>query len=447
MNIENVEVREGKYGYNYILNKTDRIRTDYRGKIVFEFKLSDGSAKSKTFSGDGALEQAFAKAKEVMAVKEKYKNNNGTTLPEDIGVPFRPYSRKVIDEYPSLEEESRENYRQVLETHIIIDPLFHGDLKKISRKQLKFFLRQLSKDTSEGIAEKAHVIFCRVFGEAVEDEIITANPAQGLHRSVFKDRKRKNRKTRYKANPLIIEERDLFLKTAKKICCLAKLMIIQVMVFGGLRLGEALAIRVRNLNFDNLTVFIEKSFRKGKFKKPKYNSVRTVHLPIFLMDSLKAYIEHKGLLLNDLLFQDPNLKNKQPFSQRKIQYIVEVICKKAGLKKIHPHDLRHTYATLLLMVHQSIQFVQEQLGHTSIQMTKDIYCQWIPAGGRFKLEEALMGTPTGTVPPQISNIARLDGQSEKGTPALVPDIFNTFFPFDSGGHPGDTDSGASRHIQ
>ena len=334
-----------------------------------------------------------------------------------------------------------------METHIIKDALFHGDLKKISRKQLKSFLRQLVKETSEGIAEKAHVILCRVFGEAVEDEIITANPAQGLHRSVFKDRKRKNRKTRYKANPLIIEERDLFLKTAKKICCLAKLMIIQVMVFGGLRLGEALAIRVRNLNFDNLTVFIEKSFRKGKFKKPKYNSVRTVHLPIFLMDSLKAYIEHKGLLLNDLLFQDPNLKKKQPFSQRKIQYIVEVICKKAGLKKIHPHDLRHTYATLLLMVHQSIQFVQEQLGHTSIQMTKDIYCQWIPAGGRFKLEEALMGIPTGAVPPQISNIARLDGQSEKGTPALVPDIFSTFFPFDSGGHPGDTDSGASRHIQ
>lgn len=130
MNIENVEVRDGKYGDNYILNKTDRIRTDHRGKIVFEFKLSDGSAKSRTFYGYDAVEQAFAAATEVMATKEQYKNQDGMVVPEDIGVSFRAYSKKVIEEYPGLEEESRENYLQVLETHIIKAPLFHGDLKK-----------------------------------------------------------------------------------------------------------------------------------------------------------------------------------------------------------------------------------------------------------------------------------------------------------------------------
>lgn len=287
-----------------------------------------------------------------------------------------------------------------------------------------------------------------MFEEGVEDEIIEANPARGLHGSVFKDRKSKNRKTKFKANPLIIEERRLFLKTAQMICCLAKLMILQVMVFGGLRLGEALALRVRHLNFDNLTVFVRQSYRKGKFNNPKNNSARTVHLPKFLMDSLMAYIRHKGLLLNDLLFQDPKLKEKLPFSQRKIQYIVQVICKKAGLKKIHPHDLRHTYASLLLMAHQSIQFVQEQLGHTSIQMTKDIYCQWIPAGGRFKLEEALMGKPTGAVPPQISDVAPQDNQENTETFVPMPGLSNSDGPFDSAQQPTLTDSGgAPRHIQ
>jgi integrase len=219
-------------------------------------------------------------------------------------------------------------------THIIKDPIFQCDLKKITRKQIKSYLRTLSTATSESTAEKAHVVMCRVFEEAVEDEIIGENPARGLHGSIFKDRKRRNRKNKFKANPLVLEERGLFLKTAQQICCLAKLMILQIMVFGGLRLGEALALHVRHLNFDNLTIFIEKSFRKGQFKRPKFNSVRTVHLPKFLMDALNAYIEQKGLKLNDLLFQDPKLKKKQPFSQRKIQYIVEVICKKAGLKKI-----------------------------------------------------------------------------------------------------------------
>jgi hypothetical protein len=124
-----------------------------------------------------------------------------------------------------------------------------------------------------------------------------------------------------------------------------------------------------------------------------------------------------------------------------------VICKAAGLKQIRCHDLRHTYATLMLMAHQSIQFVHKQLGHLSIQTTKDVYGQWIPAGGRYKLEEALMGIPTGAVPPQISDLAFPDGQGEKGTPAHVPDLTNTLFPFRSDGHPADNGTGASQPVQ
>jgi len=56
-----------------------------------------------------------------------------------------------------------------------------------------------------------------------------------------------------------------------------------------------------------------------------------------------------------------------------------------------PYDLRHTYATLLLMAHQSPGYVQKQLGHSSISITMDIYCHWIPGEGRNGLEAALGG--------------------------------------------------------
>ena len=62
-----------------------------------------------------------------------------------------------------------------------------------------------------------------------------------------------------------------------------------------------------------------------------------------------------------------------------------------GLAIRNPHDLRHTYATLLLMAHQSPGYVQKQLGHSSIGITMDIYCHWIPGEGRRGLEEALGG--------------------------------------------------------
>ena len=67
------------------------------------------------------------------------------------------------------------------------------------------------------------------------------------------------------------------------------------------------------------------------------------------------------------------------------------------------HDLRHTYATLLLMAHQSPGYVQQQLGHSSISITMDIYCHWIPGEGRCGLEDALLG-PENLAPNRVPNL-------------------------------------------
>ncbi len=103
-----------------------------------------------------------------------------------------------------------------------------------------------------------------------------------------------------------------------------------------------------------------------------------------------------------LLFVDPS-ENDYPYSQRKIQSLVKKVCRAAGLRLRHPHDLRHTYATILLMSHRSPAYVQKQLGHYSIQMTVDIYGHWFPGEGRDNLDEAFLvkenpkevGSPSG----------------------------------------------------
>jgi integrase len=46
------------------------------------------------------------------------------------------------------------------------------------------------------------------------------------------------------------------------------------------------------------------------------------------------------------------------------------------------HDLRHTYATLLLMHGESPAYVSKQLGHSSIKITVDVYCHWLPNADR-----------------------------------------------------------------
>jgi integrase len=57
----------------------------------------------------------------------------------------------------------------------------------------------------------------------------------------------------------------------------------------------------------------------------------------------------------------------------------------------NPHDLRHSYATALLMDHYSPAYVQKQLGHSSISITVDIYGHWIPGEGKKDLTATLRG--------------------------------------------------------
>ena len=58
------------------------------------------------------------------------------------------------------------------------------------------------------------------------------------------------------------------------------------------------------------------------------------------------------------------------------------LLRRAGLPDIRWHDLRHTYATLLLARAVHSTFVQKSLGHASVQLTLDRYSHWMPTMGR-----------------------------------------------------------------
>ncbi len=57
-------------------------------------------------------------------------------------------------------------------------------------------------------------------------------------------------------------------------------------------------------------------------------------------------------------------------------------CDRAQIRRRRLHDTRHTFASILLMNGESPAYVKEQLGHSSIKMTVDIYGHWIPGSNR-----------------------------------------------------------------
>jgi integrase len=68
---------------------------------------------------------------------------------------------------------------------------------------------------------------------------------------------------------------------------------------------------------------------------------------------------------------------------------------KAGLRKVRIHDLRHTFASLLIANGESLAYVKDQMGHSSIRVTVDTYGHLVPGGNKAavdRLDDAPIAT-------------------------------------------------------
>jgi hypothetical protein len=65
--------------------------------------------------------------------------------------------------------------------------------------------------------------------------------------------------------------------------------------------------------------------------------------------------------------------------ERNVRHVFTRLLEKAELRQMRVHDLRHTFASLLLQQGESVVYVKEQLGHGSIQITVDTYGRLMPA--------------------------------------------------------------------
>ena len=98
--------------------------------------------------------------------------------------------------------------------------------------------------------------------------------------------------------------------------------------------------------------------------------------------------------------------------QNYIRRIFKRVLTKAGIREMRLHDIRHTYASLLLSKGESPVYVMEQLGHSSIKITVDIYGHLIPGSNRGAVnkldspqQSATYTQPAKTERPQPVEIA------------------------------------------
>lgn len=152
--------------------------------------------------------------------------------------------------------------------------------------------------------------------------------------------------------------------------------MVEFMLSSGCRVGELSQLNRGDVNLESRTARVV-----GKGKK-----IRDVHFTDKCAVLLERYLDTH---LHDLpaLFVSSTGKR---LGTRRIQYIVEGIGEGAGLStKLHPHRLRHTFATELLAKGAELSFIGDELGHSNISTTQ-IYAR-LPKREIISLYRKFMG--------------------------------------------------------
>jgi integrase len=143
-------------------------------------------------------------------------------------------------------------------------------------------------------------------------------------------------------------------------------------IMTGARQGEILGLKWSDVDFSKKQISIKRTFNMGSFFTPKTKgSIRSIDLSPMLIRELAAWQLMSGGRNDDLIF--PNKTGGPMNYSNMVQRHYRKALKDARIPQIRFHDLRHTYASLLLAQGENVKYIQNQLGHSSPTITLNVY--------------------------------------------------------------------------
>jgi integrase len=295
---------------------------------------------------------------------------------------FKDYAGTWLDgcEARGLKHTTYRSYKGILGIHLL--PAF-GDLSlsQIDRKAVKALA--LEKRKAGASLSMVRLILCvlsAIFTSAIEDGIVQHNPA------VRPGRFMKMRGKREGVNPLSHEEETAFLE-AIQTHAPRYYPFFLFLLRTGCRLGEAVAVQPGDLDFRGRFIEVRQNWTNGQLTTPKNGKTRRVDLSRRLVQVLKDSLVSQDLeamakerpkpewvFTNELggMLDPDNLRSR----------VFYRVLEKAGLRRVRIHDLRHSFASRLIANGESLAYVRDQMGHSSIQVTVDIYGHLVPGSNK-----------------------------------------------------------------
>lgn len=318
--------------------------------------------------------------------KEALRKLNAALRDQALGLPTVDGSIKLdawLDRWlasskPRLRPSTYARYEGLVRTHL--NPaLGHLKLALLTPDHVEEFLR---RKLNEGAAP-ASVHYMRgtlrtALGRAMKRGLVGRNVAALADAP---------RQVRREIVPLSAAEIDQFLTQALG----ERLYNLYVMMLGcGLRRGEALGLRWRDVNFERRELAIQQAMQRvnGSIQAVELKTVRSrrvIPMANIVVDSLRAqFVQQQGDRStaaeaweeHGLVF---TTGHGTPLEGTNVLRDFKRVLRTCGIATRRLHDLRHSCATLLLIQYVPARVVMEMLGHSTIKLTMDTYSHVMPA--------------------------------------------------------------------
>lgn len=278
-----------------------------------------------------------------------------------------------------LKKVTAEHYMSNVKNHIA--PVFgNKKLKDIETSDISAFLTSL--DCKPLTANKIKIVFHSILKYAVSQKYIAKNPCSG---AIWKESTQKeygeieNVLNLQQAQKLmeLLDEYNIFNT------------IIKLLLLTGMRSGECLGLRWSSIDFENKTIFIDKTLSYADnqwfLSTPKtVRSTRTISIDDIAVNILKRHLEeqNKQKEIVGAAWQQPEMVftsctgHWYDRSLLNAQFRRFVKKHQEELKLEHNltiHGLRHTNAALLLYAGEDIENISAHLGHASSDITSRVY--------------------------------------------------------------------------